>query len=471
MLRLSISLTIPLSYSYLINPSEPLTKIRLWVIERPLMAIDVLSEAQSSPNSAWTVRRLSSMNGLWLALSVSACHSPSSRKDIVDNDAASLASPTSSIVAPNVASNSGAASAAPSNSFPPILTRLEVGKPPTDVFDCPSGKFDSLRKLSLKALAKLADRNERPCAQVILGERLLERAKSASDFREATHRLLAGHDANEVTGNCDVFELGIGSPVDLRRAAQCYHRLGRWLELSVYVAGGSGVQRDPELAQAIFDFASRGTDDCTVQKVEDLIRNVPPSQGYRWCEDAACTTLDTNVCEVSRNLKNRWLDAERRESLAAQFDEPTRRRLDTLLQVLSTYADADGRCVYQQYIGGTMRNSLALTRQDEIHQSFERVLALIVAKRLPAAAPSELTNAEHDLQAAEQRQFETSLAQPAEIPALRTRCHNAHLAFERYTHTWLTFSRQSGLQSASADGDLRLLLLRERINMLRDAGP
>lgn len=388
--------------------------------------------------------------------------------------ASALAAPTSS--SNRLATGSPAESAAsssnrlatgsPAESAAPILSASDIGKRPLGILDCSQRSYDSWRRLPIPALRELLGKGGSGCARAILAERLLEQAHFAEEFREAARLLVAGHDQGALTGQCDAFELGIGMSQDLRRAAQCYLRLGLWLPLAVLHAGGIGVPRDPSLARAMYEFVTKDYKDCTSERVEGLIGRAPPAEGYQWCRDAACTTLDRNTCQVSENLRERWLAAERREAVTARFDEPKKRQLGALMLALDGYAEADSRCVYQQYIGGTMRNGMALQRQADIRQSFEQMLLDVVGQRIAKSATTDLGSAQRELAAGLQLQLNADLLDPAEKRDLVALCRRASAAFDKYRAAWFAFNKH--LSSSSSARDLETVLVRERTKLLRD---
>ncbi len=211
---------------------------------------------------------------------------------------------------------------------------------------------------------------------------------------EAARLFIAAADAREPGLDCLRFLDGAGTPRDLARGRACLERQADALdcagssmsleaaELALLridgIGGAADVAAAREFVRGCFDDVTReGVLDHATAKEHD-----PKTPRVDFCKDIGGTTITNNECE-GRSGKNadtrRQLQAK---AVVAGLDDAGRDLFGRSEQAYADYVSAVGDYVYEVYIDGTIRGSMALAAQNKLKA--KRIQDLVAFPRFVA---------------------------------------------------------------------------------------
>jgi hypothetical protein len=200
---------------------------------------------------------------------------------------------------------------------------------------------------------------------------------------EASRLLVAADDAHDPGESCHLFLYGVGVARDVARARACLEREVTRLGVAQGCRGGDsgdvaqaqlaylridgvGGPQDLAGARALFDKCFVDvTKSAVLDHAADKERD-RATKAVDFCGEVGGTMMTANMCAA---------DAQRRASIkafllekriAARLDASARPLLAAARTAYDAYVDAEGAFAYQVYVEGSLRNAIAMNREESL---------------------------------------------------------------------------------------------------------
>jgi hypothetical protein len=198
---------------------------------------------------------------------------------------------------------------------------------------------------------------------------------------EADRLFVAAEDAHSAGVDCFRFLDGDGTKRDPVRGRACLERsvgsgdcggssagLDR-AELALLLIDGVGGAPDIPRARALFAGCFADVTASGVLAHADAKEHDPKALAVNFCKDQGGTTLTSNECAVrARTIEETRADLAAK-ALASSLDEASVRAFDEASKAYAVYVSAMGAYAYEVYIEGSIRNGMALAREQELYRT------------------------------------------------------------------------------------------------------
>jgi uncharacterized protein YecT (DUF1311 family) len=183
--------------------------------------------------------------------------------------------------------------------------------------------------------------------------------------------------------DCDDYYYGIRRAPDLAKALQCYEKKKIWEMAIVMRLNGEGapasVARAEELLLAWQKADPTQADSLQVMALRKIIdeRKQHPGGPFAlidFCKDIAGDTVTMNACAaLDADIEEAKLEA-RVAKLKKGLTPAAAAVLGKLVAEFEAFKKAEGRRMYQQWIGGTIRGMAASGQEDMVREDFLNLL-------------------------------------------------------------------------------------------------
>jgi hypothetical protein len=378
----------------------------------------------------------------------------------------------------NVASSSPpsiASQAAPPESPPespasdaPILTPdVSLAPAPTAATATVCPTWVDSADTARSRIERLAARGD-ACGKAALARRLVDEAPRVANFRRALRLTSEAEDAGARVGLCPLYQLAH----DFRRLARCYELIGDHRALSLEYVTGRTLSRDLERARR--ELERDESKDCGYTAIVAMLEaegQTPTSRVYDFCRDLACTTLDLNGCGSDANFRYRWTSAVLRQRVIDVLDAPGRAAFARVERDFMDFVDADSFQAYYRFIGGTVRNEVALSVTADQEARFDATLEQLVVRRSIAPhTAAELSVLRAELAALDRDALRETISMNAvDTNAFHLKYRLAAAAYQRFESAWVQLATRVLGDSAETEHAARALVLRSRIELLKES--
>jgi uncharacterized protein YecT (DUF1311 family) len=297
-------------------------------------------------------------------------------------------------------------------------------------------------------------------------------------FLAVSSSVAFAQDQNE---DCDAYYYGIGRAQDFKRAFACEMRAPdenkNWSILAVMYLNGDGTEKNVKKARAAFKHLE--SHDASSAALEDALgrREANPKFDFPridFCKEIAQTTLDGNYCDgIQQRLANVAAKGALKTA-GADLDKTAGKRFGELKRAFEAFRKADGSRLYEAYVDGTIRDSIAIDQENFVQHNF---LAAVEAwgpkasqtpapKRSLADADKELNKIYRELLGGFDPEANDDKERVASLQDAKDAARDAQRAWLKYAAAWKKFAEALRPDNPRAD-DLRAFLIEQRIRELQ----